>query len=125
MYIGGIDPSLYPSLITLLDQTIESLQSAAVDDLHPAIRYAYIVQILLQNIRTKIQMSRRATPSANPTSADAGEAPSWLQPGDFVDAVDFGEVLSSFEVDGNHFNFVDMGSWEELFNGTGFEDLIP
>ena len=124
MYIGGIDPSFYPSLITLLAQTIESLQSAAVDDLHPAIRYAYIVQILLQNIRTKIQMSRRATPSANPT-ADAGEAPSWLEPGDFVDVVDFGEAISSFAVDGNHFNFADMGSWEELFNGTGFEDLIP
>jgi len=123
MYIGGVDPSMYPSLIALLDQTIQRLQSAALDDVHPALHYAYIVKILLQNLRTKIQMSRRASPSVHLAAVEGDDI--WLQPGDPLEGLDIGEAISSLVVDGNHFNFADMGTWEELFNGTGFEDLIP
>lgn len=116
MYIGGIDPSVYPETIAFLEKVIESLQTTASDDLHPALRYGYLIQILLQNIKTKFIASRRASPVMSSDEPFGGIS------GDFNFAFDLPEGMEPFAVDGNPFDFSDIGSWEELVKATGLEE---
>jgi hypothetical protein len=115
MYVGGIDPVVYPETIAFLDKVVESLQAAALDDLHPALRYGYLIQFLLQKIKSKVIPLRRASPVMS-SDEQMGAASGNLN-------FELPDGLENFGAEGNLFDFGDPGSWEELFMGTGLEEF--